>query len=382
MNMNYLSDAVLVSLALAWPVASMAQAPATSQSKQADHSPSETFPDLAAVEALARAGKVQEEEQKIRQLREANPNRKEPLIYIGQRLMQSSPAKARPFFEQAAAIDPNDPYAQANLARIEAIAGQLGPARARLNAADQKRPDSFQLALARADIELLAKNPTGTLAAIKRAQSLAVPASQLPVVYSRLTDAHLLLSNWTDALDTLDRLLAIEPNLPRRFQRANVLVQLGRLDDASTEYKALESTALVRDPQYAKALQERIAYLKQAATQALTVTKANHSEYYALVTAAELADNFKATATYHCRPGAFVIAYQEVRPKTNAMGIEGLLTAPLRKVGTAGVIGEATLSENLTNPLGAPSLLTISGISAADQTLLAGRKSLKFCPAE
>jgi tetratricopeptide (TPR) repeat protein len=384
MNMKYLASMVVVALASSWPLTALAQGlePQSIQIQIPDRSPSETFPELVEVEALGRAGKVKEEELKIGQLREANPNRKEPLIYIGLRLMNGSLEKARPWFEQAAIIDPDDPYAQANIARIDSVAGNIDAARARLNAADKKRPASLQLALARVDVELVAKNPAGMLSAIRQAQSLAVPKSELPFLYSRLADAHLMQNGWLDALDALDKLLAIEPILPRRFQRANVLVQLGRLEQALPEYQALQASELMRDPQFAKALGERLVYAKQAAAQVLTVTKANHSEYYALVPAEELARDFSATNTFNCRAGAFVIAYKEIRPKTNALGIEGMLVAPLRKVGAAGVAGEATLFTSQLDSLAAPSVFSISGISAADEKSLSGRRSLKFCPAE
>jgi predicted Zn-dependent protease len=352
------------------------------QSQLVDQSPSESFPELAAVEALGRAGKVQEEEQAVRRLVAANPQRKEPMVYIGLRLIRTSPEAARQWFEKAAQIDPEDPYAQANLARIDAIGGQVDAARARLNAADAKRPASFQLALARADVELVGKNPSGTIASIRRAQNYLVPPSERPTLYARLADAQMMLGDWTEALAALDDLLAAEPNLPRRFQRANVLVQLGRFADASAEYTALRGSDLVRDPQFAKALDERIAYLEQTASQLLTISKANHSAYYALVEAAELARNYAATDAFNCRPGAFVIAMNEVRAKKNAAGLEGLMVAPLRKAGVAGVVGEATLTENLINPLLPPSVFTISGIGDADQKSLLGRRNLKMCPAE
>jgi Flp pilus assembly protein TadD len=382
--MNYLVKMVMLPLALTSPIMTTAQAPApgSMKSQLVDQPPSETFPELAAVEALGRAGKVQEEEQAVRQLLAANPQRKEPWIYIGLRLMRTSPDSARQWFEKAAEIDPEDPYAQANLARIDAIGGQIDPARVRLNAADGKRPASVQLALARADVELVGKNPSGTVASIKKAQSYLVPPSERPTMYARLADAQMMLSNWPEALDALDNLLALEPNLPRRFQRANILVQLGRFADASAEYTALDASDLARDPQFAKALGERIAYLEQAASQALTINKTNHSEYYALVDAAELANNYSATDAFNCRSGAFVIALNEVRAQQSAAGLEGMLVAPLRKAGVAGVVGEATLSENLMNPLLPPSVFTISRISDADQESLLGRRSLKMCPAE
>ena len=100
--------------------------------------------------------------------------------------------KISPNNRMPAIIDPDDPYAQANIARIDSVAGNIDAARARLNAADKKRPASLQLALARVDVELVAKNPAGMLSAIRQAQSLAVPKSELPFLYSRLADAHLM----------------------------------------------------------------------------------------------------------------------------------------------------------------------------------------------
>lgn len=321
--------------------------PATAAAQGSDIVPVESLPALGEVEALLKAGRAPEAQQKLQQIQQANPERPEPHVFFGQQVMGQSPPAAAQQFQQALALDPGNVFAVAGLARLEANAGQAGQALTRLDAAAAAHPQSVELKAARADI-------------------------------------HIGQQNWAEAEAALDGLLALQDRPANRLQRGDARYQQQKLPEALADYEAVAATAFGSDPQYAPMLQTRISTVRQALPKPLVIDASNRMDYFTFVSLDDFRAPDLATESFNCRPGALVFATSEIKVLPDIMGL-GMetSTAPVRIVGEAGTFGTVTLVPNIVDPNALiPVVETVRMTDPSDDADFLVHPAIRFCPIE
>lgn len=369
MILRPLAVALLATLAL--PCAGWAQPGPPRAAKVLDVPPSDALPALKQVEALEAQGKLAEAQKALDQIRMANPTRIEPLIFIGQRLYERAPAEAQPWFQQVLTVDPDNAYAHAFLARIDAQAGQIDAARVRLNAADRKRPDSLELHLARADVEMKRNQPSLALSALDNAKNLARPGMETAQLYYRIADADFALGKWADAEQALTWVLAAVPHPARQLQRGDARANQGKYPEAIEDYEAAGKSEMGKDPKFAAAVAQRIDTVKKAANRPFEIDRTRITDYYILVTQEE---DRAAKPTFTCSAGAYVFAIAEIAKQL----IGDMSEAPIRKVGSPGTVGKVVLAPDLLDPWKL-TVVFVTMDKPEDIEAAKERKRMRFC---
>ncbi len=152
---------------------------------------------------------------------------------------QHDPSRAIERFRAAVAAKPDYAQAHFNLANSLAAFDNVPEAIVHLEIAAQLQPDSAAVFNTLGSMLYRADRIHESIVAFKRAVDL-VPNDH--VAWDNLAIALVQAEHEDEALDALDRVLSLNPlNTQARLQRAELLVNLGRTQEAISEYQWLES---------------------------------------------------------------------------------------------------------------------------------------------
>lgn len=232
-----------------------------------DQSLESSMPELA--EALANAGgNPRRLVAEVERIRDRLPDRAESHIALAQ-LSMDQPDFARILLEKAIELDRTHPQAHVLLARIEASSGQPYRAYYRLLELAQARPNSVQVATARA--ELLhalggsKKERTDLRSGLRRLLEEATP----PERFNGYVAAAKLAAGMDDlenALIDLSAAIAISPVPGLRLERAQLHEQLKNYPQALADYMAVLNAPGGLNPQQKTQLNARIEQVQKAMT--------------------------------------------------------------------------------------------------------------------
>jgi len=230
-----------------------------------DQSLESSMPELA--QALANSGgDPRRLVGEVEQVRDRFPDRAESHIALAQ-LSMDRPDFARTLLERAIELDRTHPQAHVLLARIEASSGQPYRAYYRLLELAEARPNSVQVATARA--ELLhalggsKKERTDLRSGLRRLLEAATP----PERFNGYVAAAKLAAGMDDlenAITDLSAAIAINTAPALRLERAQLHERLKNFPEALKDYNAILSTPGALNPQQKAELNARIEQVQKA----------------------------------------------------------------------------------------------------------------------